>query len=114
MEIEKTDDHFLKALCNIDFKYIITIKCMHLINSDSKIDKTNNLATKLHLKFIEPIFNIVKDKTKQHTSDNIYLHDFYCDFSKKECLRIEKFMSNNINIFEIVFTPMHKITDQAK
>ena len=114
MEINETDNYFLKVFCNVDFEYVFIIKCMCLINFASKIDKINNLALKLHSKFVEPIFNIVKDRTKQHTSDDIYFDAFYCDFSKDKRLKIKKTINNNINIFETVFTPMHKIIDQVK
>ena len=38
----------------------------------------------------------------------------YDSFSKEECLKIEKFIINNIDIFEIVFAPMHEIIDDFK
>ena len=114
MKINKTDEYFTKTFCNVDYEYLFTIECMHLINFAFRIDKINKLATKLHLKFIEPIFNIVKNKIKQITSDHIHFDAFYCDFSKNKRLKIKKFIRNNINIFEIVFTSMHKLIDQVE
>ena len=114
MKINQTDINFLKVFCNVDFNYIIICKYMPLINLVSEIDKTTNLAIKLHVKFIEPIFNIVKDKIRHHISIDNDFDDFYNNFSKEERLKMKKFINNNIDIFEIVFTPMHKFINQVR
>ena len=39
---------------------------------------------------------------------------FYCNSSKDERLKTKKSISNNIDTFEIVFTPMHKLLDHLE
>ena len=107
---------FFKRFCSIDLKYYIIIRCMNLINSASKIDKTRDLATKLHLNFISPLFKVIKNKLiLLPIDDNIDFYRFYHkELSKEELLKIEKIINSNIDTFEIVFTPMPKIIDQAR
>ena len=114
-KISEINNYFIKVFCNVDFEYVFTTECMHLISFASKIDKTSDLALKLHSKFIEPILNIIRDRAKQYAlPDYIYFKTFYCSLSKDERLKIKKFISNNIDIFEIVFTPMHEFFDRVR
>ena len=43
---------------------------------------------------------------------DIYFDDLYDDLSIKEFSKIKKFISKNIDVFEIAFTPMHEIMEQ--
>ena len=90
--------------CNVDFEYVFTTECMHLISFASKIDKTIDLALKLHSKFIEPILNIIRDRTKQYAlPDYIYFKNFHSSLSKGERLKIKKLISNNIFFIFLFF-----------
>ena len=57
-KISEMDNYFIKVFRNVDFEYVFTTECMHLIGFASKIDKTSDLVLKLHSKFIEPISEI--------------------------------------------------------
>ena len=85
-----------------DVHYYIILAHMNLITFASKINKTKDLAEKLHLNFVKPIFSIVKDKLMRVKS-NIYLDTFCDNFSEKERSKINAFIRDNIDNFEILF-----------
>ena len=47
-KISEIDNYFIKVFRNVDFEYVFTIECMHLIRFASTIDKTSDLVLKLH------------------------------------------------------------------
>ena len=59
----------------------------------------SDLALKLHLKFVEPIINIVRDKAKEYAlPDYIYFKVFYEDFSEDQRLKIKKLIRNFLRL----------------
>ena len=116
MKTDIKNSYLFEELQKLDLHYFIIITCMQLVNDAFELDKTKDLAAKLHLNFVSPIFNIVKNKMAPllNDLDDFYFDDFYHSFSKEEHLKIEKFINNNIDVFEIVFAPVYEIIDRTK
>ena len=109
-----TNNQFLKEFFELDLHYCIIVAHMNLVTFAFKINETHDLAEKLHLNFVKPIFSIVKDKMMGITG-NLYFDSFYDTFSKKELLKIKKFICNNIDSFEILFAPfVHEYQHEYK
>ena len=99
-----TSNQFLKEFFEFDLHYYIIVVHLNLVTFALKLNETHNAAEKLHLNIVRPIFSIMKDKLMRITG-NLYFDSFYNTFSKEELLKINKFISNNIDNFEFFFAP---------
>ena len=98
-----TDKKFMKLYLN----YFVVAEYMNVVNTLFGVYETKKLTEKLHLTFIALLFSIVKDEMAKIKGD-ILFYDLYNNLSREKRLEIQKFISNNLDVFEIVFAPIYK------